>query len=684
MYKFIKLPIVNIVLFLILGIIIADKLDLNLNYAYNISIIIFLFSLGFILIFFHKLKFQSPNITILLSIIFLLLGFSLHKFNNSLEYKKNHYINQAKEFNNVYVKVYEINSRKSKKTKYLAKILSINSNKSYGNILIHIRDSISYNIDINDVLFIPNAKLNSIKFNKNPYDFDYSKYMYRQKVYRVIYAKGNSIKRISTENSYFKSLEKFKSLVFDRLNKYLSDQEAAVLQSLVLGDRRGLSQSTIDSYNNAGIMHILAISGLHIGIIFLILSRIFSFLNNFKNGKIVVVFIILSILWVYASLIGFKSSVVRATLMLSFYLIGKFINQRSNSLHLMLISAFFLLVIDTNNLFSIGFQFSYLAVLGILIFNSHIYSLIKSKYRIINFPLSIISVSLSCQLALSPLVIYYFNKLSILFLLSGLVVIPVLPIIIILGFIIIALVYSQIYINILFYLYDSILYYTNYYIRFISSFENLILDDVSWNIIMVFLAYAIIIFLYIYINSKKLIYLNASFFILILFNLVYLLSYIKTYNIKELIIYDTRNYSLISIKNKNNMYVFTDSKNNNKQISKIINPYKLKNKISNCIILDMEDTIRTNLFIKKKNFIAFGNDIFYIYKNKHNLITKDKKINFIITKRYRDIKSIIKSNKNNYFIVNNNLIKDNLDNYIKENNIKIYKISKQGFFSFRI
>ena len=158
-------------------------------------------------------------------------------------------------------------------------------------------------------------------------------------------------------------------------------------------------------------MHVLAVSGLHVGIIFLILNTLLSFLGTSKNGRVVKAIILLIALWSYALLTGLSPSVLRAATMFSFVIMGTVLNRKSSIYNTLAASAFFLLIINPNLLFEVGFQLSYIAVLGIVYLQPLIYNRIYTRWWLLDKIWAITAVSIAAQIATLPLTLYYFHPI---------------------------------------------------------------------------------------------------------------------------------------------------------------------------------------------------------------------------------------------------------------------------------
>ncbi|MHB9141736.1 MAG: ComEC/Rec2 family competence protein, partial [Paludibacter sp.] len=185
-----------------------------------------------------------------------------------------------------------------------------------------------------------------------------------------------------------------------------------------------------ENYSHSGAMHILAVSGLHVGVIYLILSFLLSFLNGNKKLKILKAILIIILLWVYAFLTGLSPSVVRATVMFSFVAFGTCFERKSQIYNTISVSAFLMLLFNPNYLFEVGFQLSYCAVICIVYFQPKIAKWFQPKNKIFRWSWDLLAVSLAAQIGTAPIALYYFHQFANYFLLTNMIAIPVATLII--------------------------------------------------------------------------------------------------------------------------------------------------------------------------------------------------------------------------------------------------------------
>ena len=271
------------------------------------------------------------------------------------------------------------------------------------------------------------VNLEEVASPRNPGAFDYAKYLSRSDIYYSAYASSSSWKLVLQPQGFtlLRSLNSIKQgLKQSMAYRGVSKEAQAVISALTLGDKNELSAELKAAYSKAGVLHILAVSGLHVGIIYMVLNYLFGFMKRFKYGvQVKVVFIIL-LLWCYAMITGMSPSVARACTMFSFVIIGSSLRKYINIYNTLCVSAFLLLLIDPQSLFNVGFLLSYTAVVGILIMYPIFKGLLNTNNWLLDKSWALLSVSLAAQVATFPLSLYYFHQFPNYFLLANLIVVP--------------------------------------------------------------------------------------------------------------------------------------------------------------------------------------------------------------------------------------------------------------------
>lgn len=260
----------------------------------------------------------------------------------------------------------------------------------------------------------------------NPEQFDFKKYLSNRGIRLTAYIQKDKWTTIGFEGKAMKhiALDLRDRLVALFKESGLSGDELAVASALTLGYQDLLDDELRQVYSSSGAMHILSVSGLHVGILYVLLSFLLSFLNKKVSTRALKAAILLCFLWFFALLTGLPPCVQRSALMFSFLVVGDLFVRKSNIYNTLAASAFVLLVIEPYNLFDIGFQLSYLAVLSIVFFYPFVYRLIYLKSWALDKIWSLIAVSVAAQIGTFSLCLLYFNQFPNYFLLSNLVAIP--------------------------------------------------------------------------------------------------------------------------------------------------------------------------------------------------------------------------------------------------------------------
>ncbi len=261
----------------------------------------------------------------------------------------------------------------------------------------------------------------------NPDEFDYRTYLAMKNIHHSLYLKETNWRLLYNDppNRWLSvAFEMRRSLQNLLQLSALNDEEYAVASAILLGNDDFMDAELRSNYVYAGAMHILCVSGLHVGIIFLVFNFLLKFLDRKKGLRMVKVILMLLIVWVYASVTGLSPSVQRAGLMVSIFILGQLIRRRRDNLNTLAVSAFIILLMNPTLLFHIGFQLSYAAVVGILIGYTPIYALFYIKNRFLDIIWSITALSMAAQLATFPLAVHYFHFFPTWFWLSNLFTYP--------------------------------------------------------------------------------------------------------------------------------------------------------------------------------------------------------------------------------------------------------------------
>ncbi len=425
-------PFIRLGLPFFVGILLAERLSID---HFSLDILLFLLLLA---LFIHKNRAFGPAKKwmpgVFINAFFFLFGYLLTVDYNELN-DLNHYHHQLTSDKEQYLTGIISNLPKLKNDKWKIE-LSIEQlgqkigklSECRGKLLLYLRRNQRFsNLDYGDKILVK-SKITALPEIKNPHAFDYKQYLHFQNIhYQSFVEKDNwTILKTKQGKSLFQAAFQWRKRFLSILKKHIpAEEENAIAAALLLGYKEDISAEIKEAYKESGAIHVLAVSGLHIGIISWILL---FFLNLFKSKnpfwKWIKLGLILATMWGFALLTGAAPSVLRAASMFSLIYIGHTINRDTNTYNTLAVAAFAILLWNPYTLFHVGFQFSFLAVVGIVFFTPNIYQFWIPNSIIIDKIWKLTAVGISAQIAVFPLSLYYFHQLPIYFWLTGLIVIP--------------------------------------------------------------------------------------------------------------------------------------------------------------------------------------------------------------------------------------------------------------------
>lgn len=289
-----------------------------------------------------------------------------------------------------------------------------------------LKDSHSTKLKYGSVLLIP-ASYSEIEPPKNPEQFNYKEFMSFQNVYHQTFLNGKDWQLLqgNVGNKFFIKIYQLRDVLFAQISKYVSTKnELGVASALMLGYNDFITPEVTSAYAASGALHVLSVSGLHVGMVYIVLSRLFFFLNKTKRTRLLQTVLIVVLIWIYACLTGLSPSVLRSAAMFSMMAIGKQFSTRPNIFNIIGASALLLMIFNPFIMTEVGFKLSYLAVIGIVYLQPIIVKWFSFKNRIVHAVWEVTAVSIAAQVATFPLGLYYFHQFPNLFLVSNLIVIP--------------------------------------------------------------------------------------------------------------------------------------------------------------------------------------------------------------------------------------------------------------------
>lgn len=296
---------------------------------------------------------------------------------------------------------------------------------STGKLLAYIKKSDSYLPRPGDLILF-SSRINDIQGAKNPGQFDYRQYLYYHNIYQQTYLKPSDLELIRREGNALKNYayDLRQDLIRSFKTTGLDGNELAVASALLFGVTDQLEPGLIRAYAGTGALHVLSVSGLHVGIIYAFLQTILGFMNRSRYGRLTEGIVILVFIWFYALLTGLTPSVLRSSTMFTFIVIGQMLSRQSSMFNSIAASAFVLLCYDPFLIMEVGFQLSYLAVTGIVVLQPIVFRQIHVENKWLKPVWSITAVSIAAQIATLPLGLLYFHQFPNYFVFSNLLIIP--------------------------------------------------------------------------------------------------------------------------------------------------------------------------------------------------------------------------------------------------------------------
>ena len=465
-------------------------------YPSFIEVLILFFSVvGLHLFSFEEMRRRTVLFGFFAMLFFFVLGAFLNGYHQEERYSTYFCKNSVDLGDVVQLRILEIPEVKENSVKVFAEVLALNQNKAIGKTLLYLeKDSAAMRLVYGDELLI-SAQFQEIRSSGNPKAFDYARYLKLQHIRTQAYVPSNQWINIGNSGvDWIKKLHKVRSYLECLLeDSTISPSNLMVAKALILGNKNSLDKETLRAYSSAGAMHVLAVSGLHVGIVMLILSFFLKPLKRFPRGKLVFLIVVLIGIWFYALLTGLSSSVLRSAIMFSFVAIGLELERETSVYQSIMVSAFLMVLIEPLVIFQVGFQLSYLAVIGIVYIQPKIYKLFYFRWLFIDKIWQITTVSIAAQLATFPLGLFYFHQFPNFFLLSNLIVIPLTFSILLVAFIYFLTHWIPIVNQVITYVFDALLSIMNKGVAFIEQLPYSIYYGVSIHWYEVFLIYAIII-----------------------------------------------------------------------------------------------------------------------------------------------------------------------------------------------
>lgn len=429
-------------------------------------------------------------------------------------------------------------------------------------ILYFVQDSSLAPLKYGDKILI-NKPLQTIKNSGNPGAFNYQRYSAFKQIFHNVFLKKDEWILLPEKNiNYFnRFLFTARQNILDVLHKNLpeKDDQLSIAEALLIGYTEDLDKDLVQAYSNTGVVHIIAISGMHLGLIYVMLIWIFSRIPYLKRSSILRIIFVLSCLWLFALLTGGSASILRSAVMFSCIIIGENFSRRASIYNSLAASAFILLGCNPFYLWDVGFQLSYLAILGIVILQKPIYNLFFIKNKWLDKLWKLTAISLAAQTFTFPICLYYFHQFPTIFLFTNLITVPLSTVILFVEIFLIALGWIPVVSTLVGKLTWGLVWLMNKIILFFNSLPYSVWERIPASVTTTILLYIIVITLAYWLLRKSKIALNLALFSILTLVLLNAYSQWNIVHQRKIIVYNVPQHQAIDFISGNNYKFKGDS-----------------------------------------------------------------------------------------------------------------------------
>ncbi|BAU54451.1 ComEC family competence protein [Mucilaginibacter gotjawali] len=608
-----EIPVVVLLLPFLLGIIAGLSLFAGVELNWLVTIFAF-FSIAFILLNLNytRLKLYKHRWLggSLIAVILFLFG-CIIVFKNSERDAKDHFSKNTAQY-----LVISINNEpllKNGLLRFSAKVEASENNgipkQTSGTLLVTIKDSAANHLYYGDELLIP-AKYKPIDPPFNPAEFNYKKYLAYKNIYyqAFLFPKQYKVIAAHTGNPLIAHSLRLRQHLVEEIKLNMRDTGAiAVASTLLLGYKADLSEDILQAYKNTGTVYVLTVSGSQVAILYLLLSFLLQFLNPYKYGKLIRAAIILAVIWYYAMLTGFSLAVCRVDVMVSLVIIGKSSRRYINTLNLLAVSAFVLLIYDPFFITEAGFQLSFIAVSGLIVLQPVVYQWQKFKNKWVDKAWALCSVSIAAQMVIFPISALYFHQFPVYFLISNLFVAVPAALVMYGGILFLLLPKIPVVSASIAFVLEKTIVIMNKGLAYIEHAPYSVISKIWLTIPEYFILYAIIISLFYFLYDRKLWLLKFSLICTLTLCISFSIKSIRQSDSKEIVWLNLKKHQGIIFKDGNKAIVLSDLKSTDKTYAYSVQPYLDSCQVSDIKLYNLDQDINTDWIRKKYGLVQFLN-----------------------------------------------------------------------------
>lgn len=609
--KVLDFPLAKLTISFIIGILISYYCHPSLSIAFNI---LGFSTLLFILFYFlaKRNKKHIPLFGISSNLIAFSTGICVLLIHTD-SFDKLNYSHFKKAFDEPHVLTFTLREKLKSNDyndRYTAIVNNIDQQFLRGKIIVNVqKDSTSNSLIIGNIIRVKTV-LQRTPPSKNPSQFDYSRYLADKQIYAQIFCKKSEItisKHIKKDIWYYSG--RLHALILKNLEKSnFNPEEMNVALALILGQQQEIAADIIKDYQYSGATHVLSVSGLHVGFIMLFIMFILKPIPNTRKGSAIKLTSILISLAGFAVISGLSPSVLRSVVMFSFVAIGNHLRRSGNIYHTLLVSILLILLFEPYFLFDVGFQLSYLALFFIVWLQPVLAQIWTPKNKTAIYLWNALTVSFAAQIGTLPLCLYYFHQFPGLFFVTNIIILPVLSFIMIAGIIVMLI---AIFTNpplLLVTIFEKSIFILNKMIHYVASFESFVIQDIGFNFYYLISLYLVIITITISFKRPNFRIIIVSLLSIIFFQLSLIYTKKELSDETELIVYNAKKSTLISMRKGQNITLFTNDIK--KEKGNILNSYL----VGSFSTISQTKIIKNTLYFNTQKILII--DSSGVYENK--------------------------------------------------------------------
>jgi competence protein ComEC len=631
---------------------------------------------GLLCFYFYTQKHHWPK---LIFGVFVVLTSFLSGISTCIIHKENsnpyHYTNQISDYEKVHnLDLLLVEKLKStvRNNRYIGIVKATDGKRSTGKVILNVaKADKTATLKIGSHLNVIGAVFKN-KNSLNPNLFDYGKYLENQEIYAQVYSRQVIIGNY--EPGLWALFSNFRERIISNLgHSHISKEELNVLNALILGQQQDISPEILKDYQYAGAVHVLSVSGLHVGFILLFITFLLKPMGNSKKGSLFKLCIIVLSLWAFAVLSGLSPSIVRSATMFSFVAVGIHLKRTVNIYHTLLVSMLLILLFRPLFLFDVGFQLSYLALFFIIWLQPILSKIWLPKNKITKYFWDILTVSFAAQIGAMPLSIYYFHQFPGLFFATNLLILPLLAIIMAVG---VAVIMIASFNTVPFFMAKTIEWLINLLnaiIHWVASIDEFVIRNISFSKEMLLSSYLVIILLILWIRKPGYKRLIATFISIILLQCIFVFQKNETFNKEELVVFNCRKNTIITERIGSSVTVYSsDSILKNLNDNLLIQSYL----VGNFCRITNKKPLQNLMYFKNKKVLVIDSSCIYSKTIKPDIL-------LIIQSPKLNIQRLLKTHKPKEVIVDGS----NYKSYIRlweascrKEKIPFHNTNEKGFY----